>query len=80
MPYLRTAMGIMDYMVNGTGMEWNIVLPATVQAINSSSQLQHKAYWATVVLRLYLFFSSLINKVPLDESINLYDIDFSYNQ
>ena len=32
-------MGIMDYMANGIGMERNIVLPATLQAINSSSQL-----------------------------------------
>jgi len=31
-------MGIMDYMANGIGMEQNIVLPATVQVINSSSQ------------------------------------------
>ena len=30
------AMGIMDYMANGIKMKWNIVLPATVQAINSS--------------------------------------------
>jgi len=32
-------MGIMDYMANGIKMERNIVLPATVQAINSNSQL-----------------------------------------
>ncbi|PKY58765.1 hypothetical protein RhiirA4_412230 [Rhizophagus irregularis] len=31
------SMGIMDYMANGIEMEQNIVLPATVQAINSSS-------------------------------------------
>jgi hypothetical protein len=31
-------MGIIDYMVNGIKMEQNIVLPATVQAINSSLQ------------------------------------------
>jgi len=31
-------MGIMDCMVNGIEMEQNIVLPATVQAINSSSR------------------------------------------
>ncbi|PKY18502.1 hypothetical protein RhiirB3_405658 [Rhizophagus irregularis] len=29
-------MGIMDYMANSIGMKQNIVLPATVQAINSS--------------------------------------------
>jgi hypothetical protein len=29
-------MGIMDYMVNGIKMKWNIALPATLQAINSS--------------------------------------------
>ena len=31
-------MGIMNYMANGIEMEQNIALPATVQAINSSSQ------------------------------------------
>ncbi|GET54595.1 hypothetical protein GLOIN_2v1870575 [Rhizophagus irregularis DAOM 181602=DAOM 197198] len=31
-------MGTMDYMANGIGMEQNIVLPATLQAINSSSR------------------------------------------
>jgi len=30
-------MKIIDYMVNGIEMEWNIVLPATLQAINSNS-------------------------------------------
>ncbi|RIA98627.1 hypothetical protein C1645_812500 [Glomus cerebriforme] len=40
-------MEIMDYMVNDIGMEWNIVLPAILQAINSSdcnikvTQLSH---------------------------------------
>ena len=30
-------MGIVDYMANGMKMEWNIVSPAIVQPINSSS-------------------------------------------
>jgi hypothetical protein len=37
--FVMENMGITDYMANGMKMERNIILPATLQAINLSSQL-----------------------------------------